>query len=73
MENYFGRMDKLWSLLSVKYKSREELYDVVFALGVAFTNVLVGLHPLRADDIEWCNRYNNRFNALGGHRKQKRN
>ena len=73
VENYVGRMGKLWSLLSVKYKWREELYDMVFALGVAFTNVHVGLHPLRADDIEWYNRYNNRLNALGEHVKRKCN
>ena len=46
---------------------------MVFALGVAFTNVHVGLHPLRADDIEWYNRSNNRLNTLGEYGKRKRN
>ena len=66
-------MGKLCSLLSVKYKWREELYDMVFALGVAFTNVHLGLYSLQADDIECYNRYNNRLNALGEYEKRKRN
>ena len=73
VENCFRRMGKLWLLLSVKYKWRDELYDMVFALGVAFTSVHLGLQPLRADDIEWCNRCSNRLNALGEHGKRKRN
>ena len=72
VENYFGRMGQLWSVLSRKFVWSEKLFDLLFAIGVAATNYHVTIHKLRDDDSEWYNRYKNRLLHVGVMTKRKR-
>lgn len=72
VENFFGRMTKLWSIVSRKYVWGEELYDTIFRLCVALTNVNIKIQPLRIIDGQWYNGYKNRMQEIGRARKRKR-
>ncbi len=72
VENYFGRMGQLWSILSRKYVCAENKYDTFFAIGFELINFHVGMHKFRDDDTECFNRHRNRMNSLGLEKKRKR-
>lgn len=72
VENFFGHMGQLWSIVSRKFVWGEELYDTIFYLCVALTNLNVKLQPLRALDGKWYNGYKNRMKEIGHTRKRNR-
>lgn len=39
VENYFGRLSSLWSMLSQTYRWSEESYNMIFKIGMALTNL----------------------------------
>ena len=50
VENYFGRMTSLFTVLSHKYRWNEKLYDKIFKACMALTNFHIKLNPLRNTD-----------------------
>ena len=50
VENYFGRLSSLWTVMSNKYKWNEDTYDLVFRTCVALTNIHVKFNTLRDSD-----------------------
>ena len=72
VENYFGRLSQLWAILSRKWVRSEKLYDLIFGLGIAFTNYHVTLHSLKDVDGEWFTRHRNRLISIGATNKRKR-
>ncbi len=73
VENFFGRLTKLWAVISTKYRWMEERYDDIFRLCVALTNFHVGFHPLRDDeDAAHYNLYKNRNYIIGERIANKR-
>lgn len=71
VENYFGRMGKLWNIVSRTYLRDEDWYNTIFSLRVSFTNVNVSLQPLRNEDGDWYSRYLNAMLAISEDRKRK--
>ncbi len=66
VENFFGRLTKLWGIIASKFKWGEESYDALFRLCVALTNYHISLHPLRdEEDAAHYTRYNNRNFVIG--------
>ncbi len=73
VENFFGRLTKLWGIISTKYRWMEEGYDDIFRLCVALTNFHVSFHPLRDDeDAGHYTRYKNRNYIIGERIANKR-
>lgn len=73
VENFFGRLTKLWGIISSKFRWGEESYDAIFRLCVAFTNYHISQHPLRDDeDAAHYNRYKNRNYEIGARMAAKR-
>ena len=66
MENFFGRLTKLWGVISSKYRWSEEGYDDIFRLCVALTNYHISFHPLRdEEDATNYKQYKNRNYVIG--------
>ncbi len=63
-ENYCVRMGQLWSSLPSKYLWSESIFDLFFAIGIAFDKFHIFMHKLRDDDNEEIIRYENRMNFL---------
>ena len=57
VENYFGRLCKLWGLLGRKYDSSRKLLNTIFSLGAAFTKFRISMHNPRDVDGDWFTRY----------------
>lgn len=72
VENYFGRLQSLWGIMSIKYRWNEGFYDTITALCVALTNAHVEKLPLRTTDGDWHSRYINSLCLIGDERKRKR-
>lgn len=72
VENYFGRMKKLWNIVSKTFLWDEDLYDNIFSLCVSFTNVNIKLQPLKNGDGEWYENYLTAIRAIEESRKRKR-
>lgn len=66
VENFFGRLTKLWYVIASKYRWSEESYDTIFCICVALTNFHIQLHPLR-DDVNAAHYriYKNRNYRIG--------
>ena len=66
VENFFGRLTKLWGVISSKYRWSEEGYDDIFRLCVALTNYHISFHPLRdEEDATNYKQYKNRNYLIG--------
>jgi len=66
VDNFFGRLTKLWAVISTKFRWTEEGYDDIFRLCVALTNFHVSFHPLCDDeDAAHYNLYKNRNYIIG--------
>jgi hypothetical protein len=52
VENYFGRVCRLWNAMYLTYRWSEASYDQVSRLCFALTNFHVNLMPLRAQDSD---------------------
>ena len=50
VENFFGRMTSMFTVLSHKYKWGEKMYDNIFMICLALTNIHIKGFPLRASD-----------------------
>ena len=61
VENYFGRLNKLWTLQGTKWRWAESLYDDVFCIGVALINFYIKINPLRAEDHQVFSQNRNRL------------
>jgi len=72
VENFFGRLSQLWGVCSRKFTLSEVKYDTVLSLCVSLTNFHIDLHPLRATDGGWYNRYTNRLMAISESRTRSR-
>ena len=72
VENFFGRLCQLWSVLSTKFVWSETMYDTIFSLGIFFTNFHISIHRLRDADGCLHNRYRNRLDDIGETKKRKR-
>ncbi len=72
MENYFGRLGQLWTILSTKFVWAEKQYALLFSFDVAFTNFHVVMHKLRDEDGVWYNRFYNRLIDIGETKKRTR-
>ena len=72
VENYFGRLCTLWTLLSAKWRWNHSIYDDFFKLGVALTNAHIKNFPLRAEDQEMSNRMKNRLRHIAHQAQQRR-
>ena len=46
VENFFGRLTKLWGVILSKYRWSKDGYDDIFHLCVALTNFHISFHPL---------------------------
>ena len=64
IENFFGSLCSLWSVLSRKYVWAEKSYEKMFKFAVALTNLHLQKNPLRSEDGEWYNRYRNRMQTI---------
>lgn len=64
VENYFGRLGSMWSIMSQKYMWSEDQYDDIAKLCISFTNFNVELHPLRAADGTWYRQYLNLLSEI---------
>ena len=72
VENYFGRLCKLWTIMSAKYRWSEKNYDKFMRICVALTNAHVRLHPLRAGEGDSYRRYLQRIGSIGREISRKR-
>ena len=72
VENYFGRLLTLWSVLSHKWKWSEDLYDSVLNICVGLTNVHIKMNPLRHSDCEFFQKYRNGLHEIGQSNVEKR-
>lgn len=46
MENYFGKLCTLWTVISSKYRREEQIYDAVITSCVSLSNEHIKRHPL---------------------------
>ena len=72
VENYFGRLCSLWSLLSSKWRWSHSLYDEFFTIALALTNVHIKNKPLRHEDGEKFTRVRNRLSCIANEIAEKR-
>lgn len=72
VENFFGRMQSLWSIMAAKYKWSEKNYDTIVGMCVALTNWHINHLPLRPVDGDWFKRYITKLNMIGNEKKRKR-
>lgn len=72
VENFFGRVCGLWSVLQRKWRWSEQSYDIVFRFCVALTNLHIRWHPLREEDYERFQRIKNRHLQIGVQQVEKR-
>lgn len=72
VENFFGRVCGLWTILGSKYRWSENLYDKIFRMCLGFTNAHIRRHPLRDPDLDFFNKYKNRLYHIGEEVVEKR-
>ena len=65
VENYFGRMTRLWEVKSCKYRWAEELYDPIVQACVVLTNIYMFWHPLRDQDNERYQQLRSKWYTIG--------
>lgn len=71
VESYFRRMRILLKTAYCKRRSREDIYDSLMRILTALLNDHTRRQPLRADDIEFCQKRNNHFIHFGVREAQK--
>ena len=64
VENYFGRQPALWAIAANKYRWSESLYDDIFKLTIALTNLHIRCYPLRDADGQTYERYRKRLKEI---------
>lgn len=72
VEKYFGRVLKLWTILSANFLWSIQLYDTIFALGFKFTSYNFVMSKLRDDDGLWYYLYRDRMLHIGESNQRKR-
>lgn len=72
MDNYCGRLVKLWLKFSTKFVWFNELCDNIVALVIAYTNFHIVMRKLRDNDGSWYNRNPNLMLHIGESKKRKR-
>ncbi|KAH9103357.1 hypothetical protein LEN26_015310 [Aphanomyces euteiches] len=72
VENFFGRVNTLWSVADDLFLWKRENYDMFIQSCVALTNVHIRFLPLRAQDGQKYNQYLNRLTAIGMRLIEKR-
>lgn len=72
VENFFGRMSSLWTVLSHKYRWNEGLYDDLFRMCLALTNCHVKNNPLRQADTVYFAGVRNRLRFVSNEQMEKR-
>ena len=50
VEQFFGRMKKLFAVLRNTFRLDEEMFDLYFDICVCLTNIDVAYHPLTEED-----------------------
>ncbi len=50
VEIFFGRLTKIWAIISSKFRWGEEMYDVLFHLCMALTNYHISFQPLHNEE-----------------------
>lgn len=71
-ENYCGRLCTLWEIVSTKYRWGEGLYDDLFRISMAVSNVHIKWHPLRQKNRKLYLRVENRLYTIGDEITRKR-
>ncbi|KAF0710588.1 hypothetical protein AaE_012461 [Aphanomyces astaci] len=72
IENFFGRLKTLWSVVGDTFKWKRDNYDIYVQSCVAFTNVHIRFMPLRAEDGHDLHRLVNGLISTGQKKKAKR-
>ncbi|KAF0705272.1 hypothetical protein AaE_014602 [Aphanomyces astaci] len=72
VENFFGRLKTLWSVVGDTYTWKRENYDLYFQTCVAFTNLHIRFLPLREVDGDDLHRHVNGLLSSGQKKKAKR-
>ncbi|RHY82233.1 hypothetical protein DYB26_008986 [Aphanomyces astaci] len=72
VENFFGRLKTLWSVVGDTYTWKRENYDPYFQTCVAFTNLHIRFLPLREVDGDELHRHVNGLLSSGQKKKAKR-
>lgn len=72
VENFFGRLCGLWSLMSSKWRWSQTLYDDFFRAATALTNFHIKSHPLRAEDRDKFSRIRNRLTHIANQSVENR-
>jgi hypothetical protein len=72
VENYFGRMSKLWSIMSDTFRWSHDKYDMIATISCALTNYHTSLTPLIAQDGSYYNLTLKEYIRRGQQSKEKR-
>lgn len=72
VENYFGRMSKLWSIMADTFRWSHDKYDMVSTITCALTNYHTSLTPLIAQDGAYYNSTLKEYIRRGLQAKEKR-
>lgn len=72
VENVFGKLSSLWSVLSYKYRWKEDTYDTILRFCLGMTNFHIRAHSLREGEREIYNRVKNRQYTIGNNTAEKR-
>lgn len=65
VENWFGRQCQLWTVLSSKFRWKEDIYDDLIWICGALTNFHIRQYPLREDDAKFYQAYKTRVYKIG--------
>ncbi|KAJ8578303.1 hypothetical protein ON010_g904 [Phytophthora cinnamomi] len=65
VENYFGRLKKMWGVMAHKWTRDRPSYNMFFRTCLAFTNYSVRCRPLRREEGVYFQRYEARLIDVG--------
>lgn len=72
VESYFGKMQALCSIISVKYRWSEIFYYTISAMCVALANCHIDKLSLRPTDVDCFKRYIAKLGRVWNEKKRKR-
>lgn len=72
VENYFGRLVNLWSILGRRFRLDEYSFDVIISLCTTLTNIHISFHPLSAEEADEFVLFTRNVIMTGGNRQRNR-